>query len=57
MRDVSKRMGTIIDVEDIEELGDVISNYDQIASGMVNRVGSNNERFNEELEKLVEELF
>lgn len=57
VRDVSKRMGTIIDVEDIEELGDVISNYDQIASGMVNRVGSNNERFNEELEKLVEELF
>ena len=33
-RNVSKRMGTIIDVEDVETLGDIITNYDQIVAGM-----------------------
>ena len=33
-RNVSKRMGTIIDVEDIETLGDIITNYDQIVAGI-----------------------
>ena len=33
-RNVAKRMGTIIEVEDIETLGDVITNYDQIVAGM-----------------------
>lgn len=56
-RNVSKRMGTIIDVEDIETLGDVITNYDQIAAGMGHGMKSNNAKFNEELEKLVDKLF
>lgn len=33
-RNVAKRMGTIIEVEDIETLGDVITNYDRIVTGM-----------------------
>ena len=56
-RNVSKRMGTIIDVEDIETLGDIITNYDQIVAGMGHGMSSNNAKFNEELEKLVNKLF
>lgn len=35
-RNVAQRMGTIIPVEDINTLGDVITNYDQIVAGMDN---------------------
>lgn len=56
-RNVSKRMGTIIDVEDIETLGDIITNYNQIVAGMGHGMSSNNAKFNEELEKLVDKLF
>lgn len=56
-RNVSKRMGTIIDVEDIDTLGDIITNYDQIVAGMGHGMSSNNAKFNEELEKLVDKLF
>lgn len=55
-RNVSKRMGTIIDVEDIETLGDIITNYDQIVTGMSHGMSSNNAKFNEELSKLVEKI-
>lgn len=34
-RNVAQRMGTIIPVEDINTLGDVIMNYDQIVAGML----------------------
>lgn len=33
-RNVAQRMGTIIPVEDINTLGDIITNYDQIVAGM-----------------------
>ena len=33
-RNVAKRMGIIIPVEDIETLGDIIMNYDRIVAGM-----------------------
>ena len=56
-RNVAERMGTIIPVEDINTLGDIITNYDQIAVGMGHGMSSNNEKFNEELEKLVNELY
>lgn len=39
-RNVSKRMGTIIDVEDIETLGDIITNYDQIVASMGHGISS-----------------
>lgn len=50
-------MGTIIDVEDVETLGDIITNYYQIVAGMGHGMSSNNAKFNEELEKLVDKLF
>lgn len=56
-RNVEKRMGTIIDVEDVETLGDIITNYYQIVAGMGHGMSINNAKFNEELEKLVDKLF
>lgn len=56
-RNVSKRMGTIIDVEDIETLQDIIKNYDEIVAGMPQSMCSNNAKFNEEFEKLVDTLY
>lgn len=55
-RNVAKRMGTIIPVEDIETLGETIANYDTIVSEMNCCMDSNNKRFNEQLEELVKEL-
>lgn len=55
-RNVAQRMGTIIPVEDINTLGEVIINYNQIVAGMGHGMVSNNEQFNAELEKLVNEL-
>ena len=46
-----------IEVEDIETLGDVITNYDQIVAGMGHGISSNNAKFNEGLESIVDELF
>lgn len=56
-RNVAERMKTIIPVEDISKLGEVITNYDQIVAGMGHGMCSNNAKFNEELEKLVGKLF
>ena len=56
-RQVAQRMGTIISVEDIETLGETITNYDHIVSGMKHGMKSNNAKFNKELEKLVNELY
>ncbi len=55
-RNVSERMGTIIPVEDISTLGDVIKNYDQIVVKMDHGMSSNNEMFCDELKKIVDEL-
>ncbi len=55
-RNVAQRKGTIIPVEDINTLGDIITNYDQIVAGMRHGMSSNNARFNEELEKIVEKM-
>lgn len=56
-RNVAERMGTIIPVENINKLGEIITNYDQIVAGMGHGMSSNNAKFNEELEKLVDELY
>ena len=55
-RNVAERMGTIIPVEDIEKLGEVIRDYDQIVASMGHGMSSNNEKFNAELEEIVNEL-
>lgn len=56
-RNVSKRMGTILNIEDIDTLGDVITNYDSIVADMKHGMCSNNTKFNEEFEKLVDTLY
>ena len=59
---VSKRMGTIIPVIDIEELGEKIINYDRIVASMHSRAGienglnSNNTEFCRKLEEMVDEI-
>lgn len=55
-RNVAQRLKTIIPVEDIETLGDIIINYDQIIKGMGHGISSNNIKFNQELEQIVDKL-
>lgn len=54
---VAERMGTIIVVEKMRKLEETIINYDKIVSGMGNGLKSNNEKFNEELGKIVDKMF
>lgn len=55
-RNVAERMGTIIPVEDISKLGDIITNYDEIVASMGHEMSSNNEKFCSELEEIVDDL-
>lgn len=54
---VAERMGTIIVVSDTEQLGNVIKNYDELACNTKNGLQSNNARFNQEIEHIVETMF
>ena len=56
-RNVAARMGTIIPVEDIDTLEDVIARYDELVAGMGHGMESHNKKFNEDLEQLVQGLF
>lgn len=53
---VAKRQGNIIVVEDVTKLADTIERYDEIVNGMRNGLKSNNEKFCEEFEKIVDQL-
>lgn len=53
---VEERQKNIIVVEDVEELAKVICEYDEIISAIQNGIESNNTRFNQELEKQINEL-
>ena len=55
-RNVAQRMGTIIPVEDITQLGKIITNYDQIVAGMGKGMSSNNAKFCEDFECIVDEI-
>ncbi len=57
VRNVAERMGTIIPVEDISKLGEIITNYDEIVAGMEHGMSSNNEKFCNDFNKLVTDLF
>ena len=52
-RNVAERMGTIIPVEDITQLGKIITNYDQIVAGMSKIMSSNNNKFCVRFENIV----
>ena len=56
-RNVAERMGTIILVEDINNLGDIIINYKEIVTSMEHIMSSNNEEFCIGFSKLVSEIF
>ena len=53
-RNVVKRMGAIILVEDISKLGEIITNYDEIVEDMRHGMSSNNKKFCDNLEKIVD---
>lgn len=55
-KNVAERMGTIIPVEDITQLGKIITNYDQIVAGMGKGMSSNNAKFCEDFECIVDEI-
>jgi glycosyltransferase, family 28 len=46
-------MGTIIPVEDIGKLEEIIMDYDQIAAGMGHGMSGNNEKFCSGLEDII----
>lgn len=54
---VAERMGTIVVVEDMSKLEETIVNYDELVSTIGSGLKSNNEKFNKELEKIVEKMF
>lgn len=56
-KEIEKRMGIIIVVENLEELIGMIKNYDNIVNKMKNKLESNNARFNERLNGIVDEIF
>lgn len=53
-RNVAQRMGNIIPVEDISKLSEVIKNYGEIVTKMGRGMCSNNEKFCDELENIVD---
>lgn len=56
-KEVESRMGTIMVVEDVEKLGEVIEKYDEFIGGMGSGIKSNNAKFCDELEKIVDGMF
>lgn len=57
VQEVANRLGIIITIFNIDELGGVIKNYDEITSKMRGGINSNNIKFNEELSKIVDKMF
>lgn len=55
-KEVQKRQGNILVVEEIEKLGEILDNYDKIAFEMQSNLVSNNAKFCSEFEKIVNEL-
>ena len=51
---VAERQSNIIVVEDVEKLGKTIEKYDEIVGGTRNGLESNNQKFCDEFEKIVE---
>ena len=53
---VAERMGSIIVVEDVNELQETIKKYDEIVKSMENGLKSHNAEFNKEFRKIVDML-
>ena len=54
---VSQAQGNIIVVEDIQTLEDVLGRYDELTASMPTGLKSNNAKFCNEFEKIVQDLF
>lgn len=55
-RAVAERQGNIIVIEDVTKLSETIDNYETIVNGMKNGLKSNNEKFCNRFEELVDEM-
>ena len=55
-KQVAERQGNIIVVEQIDELADVIEQYNNMVSNMKNQLTSNNERFCKSFAQIVDDL-
>lgn len=55
--EVAKRQGNLIVVEDIEQLKDIIINYNRTVSAMSTKIKGKNAKFCEMFDKLVDEMF
>lgn len=53
---VAERQGNIIVVEDIDKLKNILLDYEDIITKMPSEIRNNNAKFNEEFEKLVNDL-
>ena len=49
-------MGNILVVEDIEKMGQMITDYDEIVAGIAYGISSNNEKFCNALGKIVSNI-
>ena len=56
-KEVESRMGTIVVVEDVEKLGEMLEKYDELIGGMGSGIKSNNAKFCDELENIVSKMF
>lgn len=57
VRRSAENMGSIIDIENIDDLGKAIVNYDEITASMHHEIASNNERFCEGLGEIVAQMY
>ena len=55
-RNVSERMKNILVVEDVQKLGQMITEYDEMIINMKNVSGSHNLEFNQKFEEIVKKL-
>ena len=55
-RAVAERQGNIIVIEDVTKLSETLDNYETIVNGMKNGLISNNEKFCNRFEELVDEM-
>lgn len=56
-REAAERMNSIIVVENVDDLGSVIINYENIASSVSENEGSNNKNFCAGFERMIEGIF
>lgn len=56
-KSVAERMGTIVVAENINDVGNIIKNYEKITKEMKSGLKSNNSKFNAELGRIVDTMF